>query len=242
MILITRPLADAQMTAEALKERGYDSIQAPVLRISPLNFTLPAAEEIDALMVTSHNAADLMHHLQQSYKMKPVYAIGRRTTDSLRQAGFSRIIEGSGTGPELTKRLMRDLSPQSRILHLCGRHLSSESEAAKKMQDLLHINNMPVYEALEVTTLPEAVLKALKNQTIHSAIFFSARTLSIFENLCVQHDVTDTLQHIEALCLSPNVLRSATLSYWRDVRAATDPQTDCLYALLDTAAADVSMT
>ena len=55
-VLVTRPTPDDQMTADALRARGFETLCAPMLRFEAVPFQDDAETNYGATIVTSANA------------------------------------------------------------------------------------------------------------------------------------------------------------------------------------------
>ena len=55
-VLVTRPHPDDEATASALRARGFEVLQAPMLRFEPVLFHDDADARYGAIIVTSANA------------------------------------------------------------------------------------------------------------------------------------------------------------------------------------------
>ena len=92
-LLVTRPQADAERTAAALRARGHDVVVAPLLRIEPLPDAEIGAGPWAAILVTSANAARAIARHRASRRIArrlPVFAVGDRSAQAMRDGGFRR--------------------------------------------------------------------------------------------------------------------------------------------------------
>lgn len=130
-VLVTRPEPGATATARRLTALGHEPLLLPLSEIRPLEAVLPPADAVDAVAITSANA---LRHLAGGVPAglldKPCHAVGARSAEAARAAGFSRVSEGEGDGAALAAAIVRDEPPGGRILYLCGRLRRPEFEAA----------------------------------------------------------------------------------------------------------------
>src|ERR1700743_1239888 len=90
-VLVTRPHPDSATTAAALRAKGYEVMQAPLLRFEPV-----ACSGLDAeyggVLVTPTNALRAVEgQLGESLLKRPLFAVGEATAAAARAAGFSKI-------------------------------------------------------------------------------------------------------------------------------------------------------
>lgn len=118
-LLILRPQPGADETARRARERGLKPIVAPLFTIRPTPWAAPEAHSIDALLLTSANAARHGGEALAHFSELPCYAVGPGTAAAARAAGLSDIRTGPGDGAALALMMVAD--GVARALHLCGR-------------------------------------------------------------------------------------------------------------------------
>src|SRR5476651_1379654 len=97
-VLVTRPQPDDEATAAGLRARGFDVLQAPMLRFEPVTFSDDEDMRYGAVIVTSANALrGLAPHLAASRLLKlPLFAVGENTAAAARTIGFENVISANG--------------------------------------------------------------------------------------------------------------------------------------------------
>ena len=102
-VLVTRPHPDDEVTAGALRARGFEVLQAPMLRFEPVPFHDDADERYGAIIVTSANALRaIAPHLGNSRLLKlPLFAVGEHTASAAREAGFGEVLTAKGDAAAL---------------------------------------------------------------------------------------------------------------------------------------------
>jgi uroporphyrinogen-III synthase len=92
-IAVTRPAGQANPLADALQQLGADAVQAPLVRIEPvedateLATALAKLESYDWVVLTSANGVDAVAALVPSLEGPRVAAVGRATADALARFG-----------------------------------------------------------------------------------------------------------------------------------------------------------
>jgi len=89
-VAVTRARAQASALAERLRALGAEVVEAPAIRVRPLDVELPALSGYDLLCVTSPNGAEhLFAHLRDARALAgvTVAAIGPGTARALRERG-----------------------------------------------------------------------------------------------------------------------------------------------------------
>jgi uroporphyrinogen III methyltransferase/synthase len=108
-VAVTRARAQASELAARLRELGAEVIEAPVIRVQPLNPMLPEPSGFDLLCVTSPNGAELlMDRLRDARALAGVRvaAIGPGTARALRSRGIEAdIVAGRAVAEGLVDAL-----------------------------------------------------------------------------------------------------------------------------------------
>src|SRR5271168_2475110 len=94
-IVITRPRDEAVGLAAELTARGYDTLVEPMLEIVPLPAAIPDLRGYHALIFTSANGVSSFAG-RSADRSLPAYAVGVRTADNRRAAGFTDVRGASG--------------------------------------------------------------------------------------------------------------------------------------------------
>src|ERR1700761_3686230 len=99
-VLVTRPHPDNEATAATLRGRGFEVLLAPMLRYEALAFQDEADSRYGAVIVTSANALRGLeqHPAGQELLKLPLFAVGERTAQAARRAGFVNVITAAGGG------------------------------------------------------------------------------------------------------------------------------------------------
>jgi len=127
-VLLTRPESDAQRTAAALRARGYDVIVAPLLHIEILSDAELGDGPWAAILVTSANAvrAIAAHRRRAEFCAVPVYAVGRRSAQAMREAGFADVASADGNVSDLANLVAARVKPGAPLLYLAGEERSGD--------------------------------------------------------------------------------------------------------------------
>ncbi len=226
-VLVTRSSEDAARTAERLGVLGHEAVLAPVTRIVPTDDPAPV-EPYEALIVTSAHAAEALASLDRA---KTVFAVGERTADAVRMAGFSQVTVAEGDAVSLSRLIREGLPSGLRLLHVTARH-HKEEPAASLREAGFTILQWEAYEARAVVSLPDAAAEALRSGQIGAALHYSRRSADLVVRLAEEAGLVSHLLAFPHLCLSADVaapLRSAGAT----ILVAEDPSEDALLQRLD---------
>src|SRR6266852_5489984 len=120
-IALTRPQEDSERTATALRVRGHEVLVAPLMRVEPVAIDLRA--NWGGVIITSANAATAIaaHPVRDALFALPVFAVGRRSADAARQAGFADVTTAGGDVRDLMRIITaRRADAVAPLLYLAG--------------------------------------------------------------------------------------------------------------------------
>jgi len=139
-VLVLRPEPGASATVERARAQGLDAFAVPLFAIESLDWDVPQAAHYDGLLLTSANA--LLHRQTglESLRGLPVYAVGERTAEAAREAGFSISSTGHGGVDDLLRSIDAGLS----LLHLCGEDRRDPGEARQKITPIPTYRSRPI--------------------------------------------------------------------------------------------------
>lgn len=115
-LLILRPEPGASETAARARDLGLDPVVVPLFEIRGVDSGPVDAAGYEAVLLTSANGA---RHAPPGLAGLPCFAVGERTAEAARQAGFGDIRTGPSDG-EAAMAMIAE-SGLERVLHLCGR-------------------------------------------------------------------------------------------------------------------------
>lgn len=173
ILLILRPQPGADASAARAREMGLEPVIAPLFTLQPLDWEPPDPADIDAVFLTSANAARAAGPARAAFVDLPCYAVGEATAAAAKEAGFSNVRPGPGDVAALL-----DLAAASGVrspLHLCGRdHIEVEHPQLKLIRRI-------VYAAEPVPDLPGQAHEAIERGAI--VLLHSPRAASTFAGL-----------------------------------------------------------
>lgn len=227
-VLVTRARDDGRRTAEKLAARGHEAVLAPVIEIVPTAEPAPAGS-YDALVVTSAHAGAAL--LSLADKQKPVFAVGERTAEAAREAGFACVVAGEGDALSLSGLIRNSLSPGLALLHVAARDRKDEPAASLRAAGFI-VRPWEAYEARAVRAFPGATIAALRTGQIGAALHYSRRSAGLFVRLAEQAGLASVVRALPHLCLSADVAAPLEAVGVLPLKAG-EPSEDALLGLLD---------
>jgi uroporphyrinogen-III synthase len=212
-LIVTRPEPGNAATVEQAKKLGLDARAMPLFAARPMEWSAPAAENFDALLLTSAFAVKLAGADLAKLSSLPVYAVGAATARAAEGAGLTVAMTGSADA----QRLLDDMAPQNirKILWLCGRD-RSEFDARGAT-----ITELPCYAVEPVAPPAEwsALISAPAILLAHSAR--AARRISDL--------VGSARGHLTVVAISSSVA-AVVGEGWRDLAIAGQPDDAAMLA------------
>ncbi|MGY6547482.1 MAG: uroporphyrinogen-III synthase [Roseinatronobacter sp.] len=227
-LILTRPEAASRAFAQDVRAAGWKGtcLIAPLQRIALMPPDPDSLSRAQALVFTSHHAVAALAQAT-TRRDWPVWAVGPRTAQAARLAGFADVTQGSGTAPALLSDL-RLRAPQGPILHLCGRHLACD--LARALRDAGHdAQSLVAYDQL--ATVPDDAVRAriAAGGALVCPVFSprSARLLvAALEGLPLDGS------NLHLVAISAAAADGAAGLQWHSTRIASTPDAEAMIAAL----------
>jgi uroporphyrinogen-III synthase len=234
-VLVTRPAPDNEATAEALRSRGIEPVLAPMLAFQPV----PLRGDDDAVyrgvILTSANAvrAIAVQPALQRLQGLSVFAVGARTAQAARDAGFGNVRSAEGDAGALRELIAAHVAPKRRaaLLYLCAADISRDLAGELGLRGI-EVVARPVYRMAELDEFPEAAREAFARNTIEAVLHYSRRSAQAFVGAARRAGLEISALALPQICLSEPIagaLRDAGAS--RLVVAKAPAEADLLDAL-----------
>lgn len=229
-VLITRPQPEAGRLAREIEARGFVPLVEPLLRIEPLPFDGPGCGRVQAVLLTSANAAQALSGVDPAM---PVIAVGGATAAAARSAGAVDVVSAAGDAADLARRVAARCRPAGgALLHLCG------TEVRPGLADTLaasgfDVRSRAVYRAVAASALSPALRERLRHGAVAAALAFSPRSAAVLVDLLLRYDLGSTVAGSDALCLSEAVAAPCRTLVWRRIAVAARPHGAALLELLE---------
>lgn len=231
-ILVTRPEPGASRTVATLTAMGKTALAAPLFEIVLTAQPRPSGR-FAALLVTSQNGAAGLSPASSGLAADlPVFAVGDRTAQALRDAGFTDVTSASGDQKALTRLVLARLSTRYRVLLATGEDHKEGLPAAFAAAG----HELAVwlrYKAEAVAKLPDEAREALRAGQIDVALHYSRRASETLLSLAAAEGLGDALARMRHLCLSQDVAAPLQDVGLAKVEIAAHPDEDSLLALVD---------
>ena len=234
-LLVTRPEADAERTATALRACGHTVVVAPLLRIEPVEDAEIAAGPFAAIVVTSANAAPAIarHRRFTELRALPVFAVGGRSAQAMRAAGFTDVTSADGDVGDLARLVAQRVNGGALLLYLAGADRAGDLAGRLSGQGFV-VRTVVIYRAIAAAVLPSAVTDALAG--VDGVLHFSRRSAEAYVRTAraVRNAGAsdDALRKPTHFCISANAAEALVAAGAADIRIAAEPTESALMALV----------
>ncbi len=233
-IVVTRPQADAERTAATLRTRGHAVLLAPLMRVESIPTDLAGAW--GGIVVTSANAPGAIadNPAREALVRLPVYAVGRRSAEAARQAGFPHVSSAGGDVRDLVQFVTkRHADAKAPLLYLAG-----EDRAADLIAELavhgIAAEMAVVYRAV-TAPFPPALSTALKAGEVDAVLHFSRRSAANYVAGAQNAGLAAPALGVRHFCLSQQVAEPLAAAGAKAIAIAKRPEEAALLELLDQA-------
>ncbi|OJU10784.1 MAG: hypothetical protein BGN86_15705 [Caulobacterales bacterium 68-7] len=220
LVWITRAEPGASATAKRVEALGYRALVSPLLEIEPLA-TPVELSGVGALAFTSANGVRTFAAASAVRELF-VYAVGDRTADEARTAGFTKVESASGD-VEALAALIAERQPRGVVLHPgtsepAGDLVSALEEAGLRAKRLV------LYRSVDAE--PTAALTAWER--LAAVLIHSPRAARALERLMAARPAP----HLHALTISPAAAEPLKHLDFQSVATAPLPNEAALLNLL----------
>lgn len=216
-LLVLRPEPGASATVRAAEALGWEAVSAPLFTISACDWRPADPASVEAILMTSANAARLGGDGLTALLGLPLYAVGSATAEAARAVGFADVRVGDGDAATIVALAAED--GIGALLHLAGRDHRDVRRPG------VTIERRIVYRADPVERLPDPALAALEQGAV--ALIHSPRAGRLFGELVDKAKLARSAIGLAAI--SPAALDGAGAG-WRRAIAAALPSDSALLA------------
>lgn len=206
-VLVTRPASDAAGLAARLGALDMTAVIDPLLEVELKPIAAEHFVGAGAIVVTSGNAVRALaaSPILQSLRELPVFAVGARTGQMVRDAGFATVLQGPGTARGLAEMIAKiSRRRDGHVVYLAGEQLA---------YDLAPVLRSHGYNVLQITAYRTVAAKSLRPETrsgladgrIDAVLLLSPRTAAVFRDLVVSAGLGEAASRIVHACLSAPV-------------------------------------
>lgn len=229
-VIITRPEPGLGETASAVAGLGWEPVLAPALHIRSCQVgALP--RQVAALLLTSGQAVAMA--VACVPPSVPVFAVGDRTAQKAREAGFTTVYSAHGNAQALEHLLCQHCAPAlGSLLLFSGVGQGMELAASLRAQGFRVVRRV-AYRADPVDALPALVDHALLAGQIAAILFFSARSAQSWLKRVPSVGMGACVRGVRAVVISEAVVKTLRQAGWQGpVSVAATPDAPAMLQTL----------
>lgn len=233
-LVVTRPQADGERTAAVLRARGHEVLLAPLMQVEPIAADLSG--NWGGVIVTSANALSALagNPAHRSLLDLPLFAVGRRSAEAARQAGFTNVISAGGDVRDLVRLVAeRRANTAAPLLYLAGEDRAADVVGELAMRGIA-AEMAVVYRAMTVP-FPTQLTAALKAGEVDAVLHFSKRSAENYVTGAVRAGITGPALSVQHICLSAQIAGPLREAGAARIAIAPRPDEAALLASLDRA-------
>jgi uroporphyrinogen-III synthase len=230
-LIVTRPEADGERTAAALRAAGHEVLLAPLMRVEPLHTDLSG--NWGGVVITSANApAAIADNPTRGAVLKlPLYAVGRRSAEAARAAGFTDVTSAGGDVHDLVQLIVeRHADAKAPLLYLAGEDRAADPVGELAMHGVAAEMRI-VYRAVTAPFPPE-LIEAFAANAVDGVLHFSRRSADNFIAGAQATGLTERALAVPHYCLSAQIAAPLASAGATRIAVAARPNEAALIELL----------
>lgn len=230
-LVVTRPQADGERTAQTVRKRGHEVLLAPLMQVQSLPADLSGAW--GAVAITSANAPPAIagNPARAMLLQMPLYAVGHRSADAARAAGFSNVISAGGNVRDLVRLIgERHADVKTPLLYLAGEDRAADLIGALAARDIA-ADLRVVYRAVTLP-YPPALTVALQEGAVDGVLHFSQRSAENYLAGARAAGLSGPALAVAHYCLSAAIAAPLSAAGAERVAVARQPSEAALIELL----------
>ncbi|CCV04513.1 conserved hypothetical protein [Mesorhizobium metallidurans STM 2683] len=231
-VLVTRPEPGASRTARRLQDTGFLPILLPLTETVALPAEAGAVpDNAVAVAITSANAVrHAPKGLIATVAALPCHAVGKRTAEAARAAGFLSVSEGSGDAEALASAIAGSLSGKT-IAYLCGRVRFATFEERLEAA-AVHVRAVETYDTIALDYSDADIIERLAGRPVETVLLYSTKAAEAMRILTGRSALHDLFESTRFFALSGRIAAALGDISSEGIQIAKEPDEEALLALL----------
>lgn len=235
-LLVTRPFPAARQTVLALKRRGYQSHETPLLKIVHFPPEPILAEDVSGFIITSPNGLLGLSKQQEWEKFKtfPIWTVGTKTAEKARLLGAEKIYIAQNNVASLIDLLKSSKEAHlGKIAYIRGRDIHQPlQEPLAKIG--IHAQEHICYAAHLLTQFSTQTQNLLKTESLQGVLIYSRRTGYGFREAFQKANLPLSLKEsLNIFCLSEQIAQDFKTEGWLNCHSPSVSTEENLFELID---------
>jgi uroporphyrinogen-III synthase len=232
-LLITRPCADAERTAERLRQQGHVPLGVPLLTIESCQDVDFGTGPFAGVVMTSANAARAIasHRRRDELVALPLFTVGAQTAEVARETGFAAVTSADGGWPDLVRLIAASVGRQRPpLIYLAAQERSGDIAGALAARGIA-VETVVVYRAVANPGLSRD-LRTVFQDGLDGVLHYSRRSAQAFLVAARAAGTLDQALALSHYCLSSEVAAPLRAAGAAGVKVAARPDEPALIQLL----------
>jgi uroporphyrinogen-III synthase len=233
-VVVTRPQADSERTADALRARGHEVLVAPLLRVEPVAADLSGGW--GGVIITSANTPGAIagNLARAALVTLPLFAVGQRSADSARKAGFADVTSAGGDVRDLVQLIAaRRADAAAPLLYLAGEDRAADLVAELAVHGVA--SEMRVVYRATTAPFPSTLTAALQAGDVDAVLHFSKRSAENYIAGARQEGIIEQALAVRHFCLARPIAEPLSGAGAGSIAVAKRPDEAALLGLLEPA-------
>jgi uroporphyrinogen-III synthase len=184
------------------------------------------------VLLTSANGARALAEASET-RSKPVFAVGDVTARTAEALGFGNVASAGGNVAALADLVSERLKPEDGpLLHVSGVVVAGDLAGALAANGF-DVRRFALYDAREVSALPDSARRALEARALDVAAFFSPRAAALFARLVGEAGLAQACAAVTAVTISPAATEPLAALPFKATLAAAQPTRQAVLDVID---------
>ncbi|MCP1201600.1 uroporphyrinogen-III synthase [Acetobacter oryzoeni] len=220
-VIITRPEPGLSETMAAVADAGWLPLASPALVVQRYTLRLPKKLPAAILLTSGQAVSAVVAAAQQAKALDiPVYAVGDRTAQRARDAGFTHVKSADGDARALVALLQTHQQPECGSLLLCSGAGQGVELAAWCRQAGFKVVRRVVYAAKPIQHINAQTCTAIQAAKVAVVLFFSAESAVGWLAALPKAEQNVLAAQARAVVISGRVAGVLRAAGWQNVRIA----------------------
>lgn len=215
-----------------LQELGFEPILLPLTETVALPVAANAeGDNVAAVAITSANAVrHAPKELIAALAALPCHAVGHRTAEAARAAGFLSVSEGPGDADKLAEAIGAGLSGKA-IVYLCGLVRFPAFETRLREAGV-EVRPIETYDTISLDYSDDEIRTRLSDQAVNAVLLYSAKAAAALHALANRAELRDLFETTRIFALSERIASSLGGGAGKKIQVAREPREEALLELL----------
>lgn len=236
-VLLIRRREASEKTALRLRERGHEPVVFPLterVSLAPSNRKVADVGIPDFLLFTSASGVqchDVNHAWLQG--RVPVYAVGPRTNEQLKQLGYKNIHQGPGDAAGLAAKIISDFQGRTAEgLYFSGTRRSFDFDAALAETGIT-LATLEVYRMGDLEPDCDRLHTLMNSAEKTCVLIYSPHSARSFSDLLAECDYASAIPDLSVIAISRKAAEELDSGMFSRILVAAEPNEEGLLSTLD---------